>query len=78
LVKSNKTLVAIEERRKWEKREKELLEKLKTIRQKKESYLKRIKKLKSQIKKYEQSIYVSSKDSRDISKEIQRPDDIVR
>ncbi len=78
MVKSNKTLVAIEERRKWEKREKELLEKLKTIRQKKESYLKRIKKLKSQIKKYEQSIYVSSKDSRDISKEIQRPDDIVR
>ena len=50
MVDVEKTLMAIEEKKRWEKREEEILEELKRVRDKRKKLKKRAKKLKKQIR----------------------------
>ncbi len=75
---SNKTLEAIEEKRKWELREKELNQRLRSIDLEKKSCLERIKTLKDEINACENSIFTMTKGSRDMPRQAQRMDDIIR
>lgn len=56
VVKAKKTIMAIEERKRWESREKEILEKLEEIKEKKKKLSKKTKEIKSNINEYERAI----------------------
>ncbi|MFO8110056.1 MAG: hypothetical protein R6U17_06005 [Thermoplasmata archaeon] len=76
--KSNKTLVAIEEKRKWKMREKELLKRIEAVNNEKKRYIERIKVLKEEMKECDSSIFAMSKATRDIPHDTKRVDDIIR
>ncbi|MFW6040465.1 MAG: hypothetical protein ACOC85_01355 [Thermoplasmatota archaeon] len=67
--KTKKTIIAIEEKQKWEQRESEILDRLKEIKKKKKELKKRAKKIQSNISGYKESLRkLSSIDSENIER----------
>jgi len=64
LVDIEKTVMAIEEKKRWEKREEEILEELERVRDKRKKLKKEAKKLKEQIRKCKDSLVSMQKDKR--------------
>ncbi len=67
MVDFEKTLMAINEKKRWEKREKEILERLEEVRSKKKKLKKKAKELKKRIRRAEDGMRAKRKQSRDVS-----------
>ncbi len=75
---SDKTLMAIEEKRRWEERELELLRRIESIRKEKHELKKKVKNLKDEITSLEETLMTLTKDERDFTSSIERMGDSVR
>lgn len=67
---SGKTLTAIEELKRWEKREEEILEKIKELKEEKKKLQERAKELKNAINECEDGIRQVRKDGEPIKKHV--------
>lgn len=69
MAESEKTLMAIEEKEKWAKREDEILEELKRVRKKKKKLIKEANDIKDKIRSYQDKIRSRTDSRSDLSRE---------
>jgi len=69
LVETEKTLMAIEEKKKWAKRESEILDELEKVQQKKKRLIKEANKIKKKIRTYQDKIRSKTDRKGDLSRE---------
>ncbi len=69
MVETEKTLMAIEEKKKWAKRESEILEELEKVQQKKKRLIKEANKIKKKIRTYQDKIRSKTDRKGDLSRE---------
>lgn len=69
MAESEKTLMAIEEKKKWAKREEEILDELKRVKKKKKNLIRKANDIKDKIRSYQDKIRSRTDNRSDLSRE---------
>ncbi|MFW5928232.1 MAG: hypothetical protein ACOC5D_04655 [Thermoplasmatota archaeon] len=69
MAETEKTLMAIEEKKKWAKREEEILEELERVKEKKKKLIKKANEIKDRIRSYQDKIRSRTDNRSDLSRE---------